>query len=56
MYAAGVDPHITRHKVFSATVIYVYKLLWVAVYQREPGALHLHHDTVAFFEYVGYIW
>jgi hypothetical protein len=29
-----------------------HKLLWVAVIQREPRALHLHHDPVTLPKYV----
>ena len=40
-------------KVLVTTGVDVHHLLWIAVNQREPTALNLYHDPVAFFERVG---
>jgi hypothetical protein len=42
-----VDPLRGLHEVRGLGVVDILELLRVAVHQREPGALHLHHDPVA---------
>jgi hypothetical protein len=35
--------HFHWHKISIFCLIYIHKLLWIAVSQRKPRALHLHH-------------
>ena len=55
MVFAAKDLNISRNKVFFGAGVYVYELLGVTIYQREPGALYLHHYAMAFFKYVRHI-
>jgi len=41
-----IDPLCCLLKVFFARLVNVAKLLRIAVHEREPGALHLHHDAM----------
>src|SRR5258706_10861718 len=46
-----------RHflKITISAFVYIDKLLWIAIHQREPGTLNLNHEPMAFLERVGYI-
>jgi hypothetical protein len=43
------------NKILIVRLINIYKLLWVPVNQREPGALYLYHYAVTFFKGMRYI-
>src|SRR5205809_3295713 len=42
----AIDPLRCLLKIFFARLVNVAKLLGVAVHQREPRALYLHHDAM----------
>src|SRR6266516_6789336 len=42
----AIDPLGCLPKIFLARLVNVAKLLRVAVHEREPRALHLHHDAI----------
>ena len=44
------------HKLFRLRQRYIHKGLRIPIYQREPRALHLHHNPVAGAERVIDIW
>ena len=45
--------YAARHEIMLAATIYVDHLLRIAVEQRKPRALNLHHDTVPFEKRMG---
>src|SRR5580698_5368619 len=47
------DGDVRGYEIAVFCLIDIDELLRVAVGQREPGALHLHHEAVAFFEGMG---
>ena len=50
---AVIYRYAARHEIMLAATIYVDHLLRIAVEQRKPRALNLHHDAVPFEKRMG---
>src|SRR6476646_4877085 len=55
MLAVVVNPDHGLLKIFTGSLVNVDKCLRVAVRQRKPGALYLHHNAMSFFKGVRYV-
>src|ERR1035437_10003061 len=51
-----INLYIAFDKVLIVTGIDIDELLGVAISEREPAALNLHHQPVAFFKSMSHVW